>query len=208
MKKNNIWKTLAVVLLAALTLSGCGEPPERTLSEQSNPKGAASGSPRKVLIVYFSHSFGNTRQIADMIRKETGGDIFEIKPKQPYTANHRAVVEQARREIDAGFRPELVAMPEKLDAYDVIFVGTPNWWNTMAPPVATFLSGHDFSGKTLVPFTTHGGSGLGHYPEDMKKLCPKANFLEGATFSRDSIPQSGAAVKKWIAEILPAVQNK
>ena len=72
--------------------------------------------------------------------------------------------------------------------------------------MATFLSSHDFSGKTLVPFTTHGGSGLGRYPEDMKKLCPKANLLDGAAFSRDSIPQSGDAVKKWIAKILPAAQ--
>lgn len=206
MKKSNIRKMLAVVLFAALALAGCGDPPEKSLSEQDNPNGAASDSPRKVLVVYFSHSFGNTRRIAHMIQEETGGDIFEIKPKQPYTANHKEVVAQARREIDAGFRPELVVMPEKLDEYDVIFVGTPNWWNTMAPPVATFLSSHDFSGKTLVPFTTHGGSGLGRYPEDMKKLCPKAKLLDGAAFSHDSIPQSGDAVKKWIAKILPAAQ--
>lgn len=90
----------------------------------------------------------------------------------------------------------------------MIFVGTPNWWNTMAPPVATFLSNHDFSGKTLVPFTTHGGSGLGHYPEDMKKLCPKANFLEGETFSRNSIPDSGDAVAKWIRRIIPGVLSE
>ncbi len=206
--KNNIWKTLAAAFVAVLALSGCGEAPEKPLAEQTNPNGVASSGPHKVLIAYFSHSFGNTRQIAHMIQKETGGDIFEIKPKTPYTKVHKDVVAQARKEIDAGFKPELVAMPEKLDEYDVIFVGTPNWWNTMAPPVATFLSNHDFSGKTLVPFTTHGGSGLGRYPEDMKKLCPKANFLEGETFSRNSIPDSGDAVAKWIKRIMPGVLSE
>ena len=92
MKKSNIRKMLAVVLFAALALAGCGDPPEKPLSEQDNPNGAASDSPRKVLVVYFSHSFGNTRRIAHMIQEETGGDIFEIKPKQPYTANHKEVV--------------------------------------------------------------------------------------------------------------------
>ena len=206
--KNNIWKTLAAAFGAVLALSGCGEAPEKPLAEQTNPNGVASSGPHKVLIAYFSHSFGNTRQIAHMIQKETGGDIFEIKPKTPYTKVHKDVVAQARKEIDAGFKPELVAMPEKLDEYDVIFVGTPNWWNTMAPPVATFLSNHDFSGKTLVPFTTHGGSGLGRYPEDMKKLCPKANFLEGETFSRNSIPDSGDAVAKWIRRIIPDILSE
>ncbi len=206
--KNNIWKTLAAAVVAVLALSGCGEAPEKPLAEQTNPNGVASSGPHKVLIAYFSHSFGNTRQIAHMIQKETGGDIFEIKPKTPYTKVHKGVVAQTRKEIDAGFKPELVAMPEKLDEYDVIFVGTPNWWNTMAPPVATFLSNHDFSGKTLVPFTTHGGSGLGRYPEDMKKLCPKANFLEGETFSRNSIPDSGDAVAKWIRRIMPGVLSE
>ena len=206
--KNNLWKTLAAAFVAVLALSGCGEAPEKPLAEQTNPNGVASSGPHKVLIAYFSHSFGNTRQIAHMIQKETGGDIFEIKPKTPYTKVHKDVVAQARKEIDAGFKPELVARPEKLDEYDVIFVGTPNWWNTMAPPVATFLSNHDFSGKTLIPFTTHGGSGLGRYPEDMRKLCPKANFLEGATFSRNSIPDSGDAVAKWIRRILPGVLSE
>ncbi len=206
--KNNIWKTLAAAFVAVLALSGCGEAPEKPLAEQTNPNGVVSSGPHKVLIAYFSHSFGNTRQIAHMIQKETGGDIFEIKPKTPYTKVHKDVVAQARKEIDAGFKPKLVAMPEKLDEYDVIFVGTPNWWNTMAPPVATFLSNHDFSGKTLVPFTTHGGSGLGRYPEDMKKLCPKANFLEGETFSRNSIPDSGDAVAKWIKRIMPGVLSE
>lgn len=206
--KNNLWKTLAAAVVAVLALSGCGEAPEKPLAEQTNPNGVASSGPHKVLIAYFSHSFGNTRQIAHMIQKETGGDIFEIKPKTPYTKVHKDVVAQARKEIDAGFKPKLVAMPEKLDEYDVIFVGTPNWWNTMAPPVATFLSNHDFSGKTLVPFTTHGGSGLGRYPEDMKKLCPKANFLEGETFSRNSIPDSGDAVAKWIRRIIPGVLSE
>ncbi len=206
--KNNIWKTLAAAFVAVLALSGCGEAPEKPLAEQTNPNGVVSSGPHKVLIAYFSHSFGNTQQIAHMIQKETGGDIFEIKPKTPYTKVHKDVVAQARKEIDAGFKPKLVAMPEKLDEYDVIFVGTPNWWNTMAPPVATFLSNHDFSGKTLVPFTTHGGSGLGRYPEDMKKLCPKANFLEGETFSRNSIPDSGDAVAKWIKRIMPGVLSE
>ena len=109
-------------------------------------------------------------------------------------------LEQARREIDAGFRPELVVMPEKLDEYDVIFVGTPNWWNTMAPPVATFLTRNDVAGKTVVPFFTHGGGGMQRCESDVRKLCPKARVLKAATFSGGSIRSAGKAIADWVGK--------
>ena len=106
---------------------------------------------KKVLVVYFSHS-GNTRAVAERIAAATGADLFEIVPQKPYPAEYRAVVDQARREIAADYRPALKTDLPDAGRYDVIYIGSPCWWSTVAPPVATFLAAHDFTGKTLIPF--------------------------------------------------------
>ena len=86
--------------------------------------------------------------------------------------------------------------------YDVIFVGTPNWWSTMAPPVLTFLSSCDFSGKTVIPFVTHGGGGMARCESDMRKACPAAAFGRGGAFSGGSIRNSAEALAKWAGEVV------
>ena len=111
---------------------------------------------KKVLVAYFSHS-GNTRAVAERIAAATGADLFEIVPQKPYPAEYRAVVDQARREIAADYRPALKTDLPDAGRYDVIYIGSPCWWSTVAPPVATFLAAHDFTGKTLIPFMTHEG---------------------------------------------------
>ena len=123
--------------------------------------GAGAQQPSgKVLVAYFSHS-GNTREVARQISEATGGDLFEIVPATPYPTEYRAVVDQGKKEIEAGVRPALKNPVGDLSQYDVIFVGSPCWWATIAPPVATFLTSYDFAGKTVVPFMTHEGSRMG-----------------------------------------------
>ncbi|MDD3155314.1 MAG: flavodoxin [Victivallaceae bacterium] len=157
----------------------------------------------KVLVVYFSWS-GNTRQVAGWIRETVQGDLAELKVVTPYPANYRSVVAQARREINDGVKPPLSTRIEDMAKYDTIFVGTPNWCSTMAPPVATFLTGYDFSGKTLIPFVTHGGGGEAACASDMKKLAPKATFRKALVIRGNDVAKSKAEVIEWAAKIVHA----
>ena len=109
---------------------------------------------KKILVAYFSHS-GNTREIANQIHKSVGGDIFEIQVVKPYPHDYDAVVQQARQELDSGYKPVLKTKIENIKSYDLVFIGYPNWCSTVPAPVRTFLSEYDFSGKTIVPFCTH-----------------------------------------------------
>jgi flavodoxin len=131
-----------------------------------------------ILVAYFSHT-GNTRVIANQIHENVGGDIFEIVTVDPYPDDYNACVDKAKQEQDDNSRPELATKVENMDSYDVVFVGYPNWWGTMPMAVFTFLEEYDFSGKTIVPFCTHEGSGLGRSVEDIKELCPQSTILEG-----------------------------
>ncbi|MBN2046539.1 MAG: hypothetical protein JW750_01750 [Anaerolineaceae bacterium] len=130
----------------------------------------------KILITYYSHS-GNTSEVARLIHEALGGTLFEIEPAADYPRAYNTVVEQAKKEIQAGYLPPLKSEPDQLESYDTIFVGTPNWWSTVAPPIATFLSKHDLSGKTIVPFCTHGGGGLGKIEKHIANLCPNSTVL-------------------------------
>ena len=113
-----------------------------------------------VLIAYFSHS-GNTQVIANHIKEIVGGDVFRIATVDPYPGDYKAVVEVARREQKNGARPKLSNQVTNMKSYDVVFVGYPNWWGWMPMAVFSFLEQHDFSGKNVVPFCTHEGSGSG-----------------------------------------------
>jgi len=152
-----------------------------------------SGS-AKVLIIYYSYS-GNTRKVAREIHQVVGGDLVELEPVNPYPGNYNAVVEQARQELHTGLRPELKNRIGDVAPYATVFVGSPNWWHTIAPPVITFLSETDLSGKTIVPFITHGGGGSGRSTEEVAGLCPNANVFK-------SLPVFGADVKaaqQWLS---------
>ena len=159
----------------------------------------AQKSPR-ILVAYFSHS-GNTRDIAHQIKEATGADIFEIVPAKAYPGEYQAVVNQAKKEINAGYKPALKTDLKDMGQYDIIFVGSPNWWSTMAPPVATFLSAHNFSGKTLVPFMTHAGGRMGHSVADIKKLCPQATLLTELSVRDTSVKNAHDEILKWLHEI-------
>ncbi len=152
-----------------------------------------------ILIAYYSWH-GNTRNIAKLIGRETGGMLFEIEPVQPYTTDYGAAVAQAKEEIQADFRPALKAMPQTT-AYTVIFLGTPIWWHTMAPPLAAFIDRFDLNGKTVVPFHTHGGGGVGSFEKDIVKMCPNSTVTEGFGTYNSGGSEIEAQVGSWLNAI-------
>jgi flavodoxin len=152
-----------------------------------------------ILIAYYSWH-GNTRKIAELIERRTGGTLFEIEPVQPYTTDYRALVAQAKEEIQTGFRPELKALPE-ITSYPVVFLGTPIWWHTMAPPLATFIDHFDLSGKTVAPFHTHGGGGVGSFERDIAKKCQNSTVTEGFGAYERGGSETGRQIGSWLSSI-------
>jgi flavodoxin len=159
---------------------------------------------KKILVVYFSSSKGgNTRHMAQQIQTATKADIFEILPVNPYqTDDDKALVEQAKVEINNKYKPAIKGTVENFDQYDIIMIGSPNWWETFAPPVATFLSNYDFSGKIIMPFMTHEGSRLGRMISDVKELCPNATITSGLAIRGRSVRDKSTAdeIDKWLRD--------
>ncbi|KAH0786007.1 flavodoxin [Histomonas meleagridis] len=137
-------------------------------------------SGKKVLIAFYTKT-GITKQVADIIKENVGGDQFQIQTVTPYPDNHDVLIEQVKREQSNGVFPEIVSKGD-ISPYDVIFVGSPCWWGRLSSPVGAFLKSHDFTGKIIIPFITHGGSGLASTVSDMKKYAPGATFLNGCAF--------------------------
>ena len=131
-----------------------------------------------ILIAYFSWS-GNTENAAQIIQEQTGADIIELNPAEPYSSNYSEVLDQAQKDMNADARPELANHVENMEQYDTILLGYPNWWATIPMPVATFLEEYDFSGKTIIPFCSHGGGGFGQSITDISKLAPNSRIGEG-----------------------------
>jgi flavodoxin len=154
----------------------------------------------QILVAYYSWG-GNTRIIAEQIHQTVGGDLFEISPVNPYSENYDVCVKQAKQEISDNFRPEIVGEVKDFEKYDIIFVGSPNWWSTIAPPVASFLTKYDFSDKIIVPFCTHGSGGKAHLFTDMEKLLPENKILEGFSVYGKEVSSSQKKVEKWIDKL-------
>ncbi|MGO9611672.1 MAG: flavodoxin [Dissulfurispiraceae bacterium] len=169
---------------------------------------------KKCLIAFFSRNgqnyvsgrivdlrVGNTEVVANMIQKIMGGDMFHIESVTAYPKDYSETTEVAKNELRAKARPKLTGQVEKMRAYDVIFLGYPNWWGTMPMPVFTFLESYDFSGKTIVPFCTHEGSGMGHSEQDIVKACPKATVLEVIAIHGTSASAADSKVSSWIDKL-------
>ena len=165
--------------------------PESAPSEESAPAGGT-------LIAYFSWS-GNTEAMAQMIQAETGGELFAIAPATPYTDDYDALLDVAQQEQAEDARPELAASVENWDSCDVIFVGYPDWWSDAPMVIYSFLESYDWTGKTLVPFCTSGGSGFGRSLDRLSDSAPGATILEGLHVSGSSAADSGDQVAEWIA---------
>lgn len=130
----------------------------------------------KVLIVYYSYS-GNTRKVAEAIHNKCGGDLFEIKAESTYPEEYRAMTQQVKKEIQDGFRPKLTSEVNNIEKYDVIFLGSPNWWGTIPPQVSSFLENYDLNGKIIVPFITHGGGGVQNTITDIRNRCKNCKVI-------------------------------
>lgn len=155
----------------------------------------APAAPRRVRVACFSKT-GNTRAVADLIAQALGADVAEIRPAVPYPADYQAAVDRSRMELESG---ETVAIaPVALDDFDVLFVGSPNWWGTVAPPVATFLRTAPLKGKLVVPFFTHGGGGIQRCGLDASRILEArgARPLPAQTFP------GGAATRQTVADWL------
>jgi len=164
----------------------------------------------RVLAAYFSRAgenygvgvvkTGATELLARMMAKECGADLFHIERKTPYPVDYRSCTDEARQELRRDARPELAA-DHATDGYDVILLGYPIWWGDMPMPVKSFLSLHDFAGKTIIPFCTHAGSGISGTDSALESLCPGSAVTPG-------IELTGKAVFRRSAEVLSYVREE
>lgn len=160
---------------------------------------------KKLLIIYYSWSNGNTERIAKMLQSETDSDILKIDTVVPYSGSYDDVVNQGQNEVQCGYEPEIKPLDINIADYDVIAVGTPTWWYTMTPAVKTFLHQQDFTGKTVVPFMTNGGW-PGHVIKDMKAACKGANVVCDMQIQFDSTGGSNLEtpqeqINEWIQSV-------
>lgn len=130
------------------------------------------------LIAYYS-LFENTANLALEIAIQTGGSLRELIPEKNYSFDYNTAAKEVRSEISRGFCPKLLSGNEPIDDYRTVFIGSPNWFKTLAPPVLSFLRHHDFTGKIIIPFCTHGGGGLGQIENEIAKECSKSIILPG-----------------------------
>lgn len=203
MKKNKtaFWIGILLLLLAITgmqTLSAMDI--MQSFQQASNNALSEKIQGRNVLVVYYSRS-GHTREAAKKIQAHTGGDLLEIETAAPYPREYAAVVQQAKQEIETDYRPELKTKVENIASYDVIFIGSPIWWGTIAPPVTSFLAENDVTGKTVAPFVTHAGSGLAQSVGDIKKLAPAANVLDALAIEGSKVDEANEKIAAWLSQL-------
>ena len=160
--------------------------------------GTAAAAENRILVACFSWS-GNTMTVARTIADALGVELFEIKTVKPYTDNYDAVLDVAKAEQNRKARPELAAHVTNMGQYDTIFLGYPCWWGTMPMAVFNFLEEYDFSGKRVIPFVTHGGSGFGRSLNDLKRTIPGAKIeAKGLSLYGTSVTGAHSQVIKWL----------
>lgn len=166
-------------------------------SGESNGEETDADSESAVLIAYFSWS-GNTKQLAEMIQEQIGGELFEIAPETPYTDDIDELSGISLQEQHDNIRPELSGAAPDMSQYDVIFIGFPNWWNNMPMPVFTFLEEYDFSGKTVIPFTTYGNGVWGKSIVSIRDALPDTTILDGLAIQEHELQDAPAEVSEWL----------
>jgi flavodoxin len=159
---------------------------------------AQTGS--RTLVAYFSRS-GNTRVVAGLIDRSLGADLFEIRAATSYPQDYLETVAQATRERDRGFTPSLASRVTDLATYDTVYLGFPIWGETAPPPIRSFLKTHDLAGKTLIPYVTHGGYGLGNSQTVLTSLAPGARIQRAFSMQADQERQTMNTVNGWLEEI-------
>lgn len=186
----NISNTQNKILIAYFTWS------DNTVVENPNSIDVDAETSASVL------SPGNAELIANWIAEETGGDLFSIKTQNKYSSDYDECLNQARKERDNNERPALVERVNNIDDYDVIFLGFPNWWYTCPMAVFTFVESYDLSGKTIIPFCTHGTGGLLRTIRDLKNLLPEnCEVLEPIGVYRPEVKNSKSKVLDWLRNL-------
>ena len=166
----------------------------------------------KTLIAYFSRAdenyfggamryvkVGNTEIVCDLMKELIDADSFRIEMKEPYSPVYMTCIEEAKRDLRANARPELVSLPESIDGYDAVVLAYPNYWGTMPMAVFTFLEAFDFTGKTVLPLCTNEGSGMGASERDIRSACPGAAVKKGLSITGSQAANSKGSVRKWLA---------
>ena len=188
------------------------ETPAETAATDAGAQAEDQPTDSKILVAYFSRAGenygvgviekGNTRIIAEMIAEETGAELFEIARATPYPESYDECTEEAKQEQSDNARPELTAAVEGFEDYDAVFLGYPNWWGDMPMPVYTFIEGYDFSGKTVIPFCTHAGSGLSNTVSAIQDVLTDATVLEGlaipGTTAQNQQDEARRTVTGWL----------
>lgn len=200
----NFIKSFALLiagLLISVSCSGNGATKEKEVMEKK----------AKVLIVFFSHAgenynvgnikVGNTKLVADEIQKVTGGDEFEIVANKNYDLPYNDLVNVAKEETEKGEKPSFKGEVKNIDDYDTVFIGGPIWWGTYPRVMFTFFDKYDLNGKTIIPFSTHEGSGLGSVVEDLKTLYPNATFKEAFSIYGTETRKDLSKVDKWLKRL-------
>lgn len=166
----------------------------------------------KILIAYYSHS-SNTKKLAEFIGKviksefpNAETDFFYTEPEKAYSSNYNNVLSEAKRDINNNHKPKLKNNIKSMDAYDVIFIGSPNWWNTIAPPVNTFLNSFDFSNKIIMPFCTHGGGGAGNIKRDIEKESKSKQTAKILSVYGSSTSNAENEIKQWIKDLFVKIK--
>ena len=198
----------ALIMFSAisLTVSCSDQSADKSASNETKPEG-------KAIVVYFSHTGenysvgviteGNTAKVAKVIAAKTGADIFEIKETKSYPQSYDACIDVAKKELREKARPEIAGDLPDLSGYQVVYLGYPNWWGDCPMIVYSFLEKSKIEGKTILPFCTHEGSGLGSTAKNLQKAFPGAKVelnglsLRGATAQKDAAATE-QAVDKWL----------
>ena len=162
--------------------------------------GTSQRARSNTLVAYFSRS-GNTRVIAGTLQRALEADLFEIEPLRPYPEDYEQTVEQARQERDRGYEPPLKARAPGVAAYDTVFLGFPIWGETAPPVIRSFLQTHDLAGKTLRPFITHGGYGLGNSLTVLQKHVPTARIETPFSMEADQERRTLEQVNGWLGRL-------
>lgn len=220
---------------ADTNMEASSETPEPASSSETEEIPSVPENETSTLVVYFSmpettdpdnmteeeanstviindEVLGNTQYVAYVIQENTGADIFRIEPKTPYPTDHETLVDLAAEEQDQNARPELLKQIENLEQYSTIFIGYPNWWGDMPMILYSFFDEHDFSGKTIIPFNTHGGSGFSDTINSIAELEPEAAVnQDGFTVSRNNVQEAEPDIVSWLNELgytkLPTVSD-
>lgn len=169
------WLILGITMF---TMTSCSRAQQPEIVNEPSTEHGELWKGKQVLIVYLSRT-KNTKAVAELIHKKVGGDLMALELVTPYPENYQAIVQQVANENETDYLPPLKTKIDSIEKYDVVFVGFPTWGMQLPPPMKSFLRQYNLSGKTIIPFNTNAGYGIGSSFETVKQLCPDSEILEG-----------------------------